>query len=104
MAFTEITVALDELAAYEAYTKGEHWNGWECPYFTREVAEQVLTELEREWVFNTETDSFEALPVGLIDDETDAYQYQGITAVIDGTETRLYPIGAYSWCWYSVSE
>lgn len=30
---------------YEGYTKGNHWNGWACPYFTREVADQIAREV-----------------------------------------------------------
>lgn len=30
---------------YEGYTNGNHWNGWACPYFTREVADQIAREV-----------------------------------------------------------
>lgn len=26
---------------YEGYTNGNHWNGWACPYFTREAADEI---------------------------------------------------------------
>jgi hypothetical protein len=30
---------------YEGYTNGNHWNGWACPYFTRQIAEQIAREV-----------------------------------------------------------
>lgn len=32
---------IDDGPIYEGYTNGNHWNGWACPYFTREVADQI---------------------------------------------------------------
>lgn len=33
--------AFDE--EFEGYTAGESWNGWECPYFEKNVAEKILS-------------------------------------------------------------
>lgn len=36
---------IEEGPIYEGYTKGNHWNGWACPYFTKEVADQIAREV-----------------------------------------------------------
>lgn len=28
----------DNIAIYDGYTDGTHWNGWACPWFTKETA------------------------------------------------------------------
>lgn len=27
----------DNIAIYDGYTDGTHWNGWACPWFTKET-------------------------------------------------------------------
>ncbi len=34
---------LDGGPAYDGYTKGDRWNGWACPYFTRGVIEEIAS-------------------------------------------------------------
>jgi hypothetical protein len=33
--------------AFEAFTKDDHWNGWECPFFTRGRRFDVSRSMER---------------------------------------------------------
>ena len=46
---------------YEGYTDGRLWNGWECPWFTKEVADEMMADLNAEGVeteYNFKTDSY----------------------------------------------
>ena len=36
---------IDEGPIYEGYTNRDPWNGWECPLFTKEVADQIAMEV-----------------------------------------------------------
>ena len=31
----------DNIAIYDGYTDGTHWNGWACPWFTKETALEI---------------------------------------------------------------
>ena len=31
----------DNIAIYNGYTDGTHWNGWACPWFTKETALEI---------------------------------------------------------------
>ena len=73
-----------------------HWNGWACPYFTKEVAEQVLSDTNSKWQYDAHLDGF------LVDDvETrDVDTYAGVPTE-HGT---LYPVGSMWWCWQEVKS
>lgn len=32
----------DNIAIYDGYTDGTHWNGWACPWFTKETAKEYI--------------------------------------------------------------
>lgn len=36
---------MDQSKGYQAFTSGQLWNGWECPYFTFEVARQLAQDM-----------------------------------------------------------
>lgn len=87
----------DDQRIYEGYTDGRRWNGWECPWFTREVAEQIMKDLNSDDV-KTE-----------YDEKADTYIVhwcEGTDDVFDGADMNtedgikhLYPIGAGCWIW-----
>jgi hypothetical protein len=79
--------------AYMAITYGERWNGWECPFFTKENAEKVLRDLETEgfWSYDKESDTFYMH----FDDYDEPDEFEGI----DINGTKYYPIGNGCWCW-----
>lgn len=83
---------------YEGYTDNRLWNGWECPWFTKEVADKMIDDLNKEGVkskYDTETDTyivnFEDLDTI---DEFEGYDVE----TVDGVQ-HLYPIGAWCWIW-----
>jgi hypothetical protein len=82
---------------------GDTWNGFECPFFTKKVAEEILqetidTDLTQEYFvgfeYDEENDQF-------ILEETDdklffpARKFQ----TVEGDKIPLYAIGACMWCW-----
>lgn len=84
---------------YDGCTDGDHWNGWACPWFTREVAEQIAREVN---------DGYCTM---CYDKANDAFVYKGYgeegTNIFKGKDIQgkhLYPVGAYSWIWDDLSE
>jgi hypothetical protein len=92
----------DNERVYEGYTDGSLWNGWECPWFTKEVAEQIMQDLNRDGVeteYNERTDEYIVKP---IDDVEDVFEGEYVDTE-DGCKI-LYPIGAWCWIWDEVIE
>ena len=92
-------------AIFEGYTDGSHWNGWACPWFTKEVADKIarivnkehLSELDgKAMYYLQETDTFQYEPFG----EDMREEFQGKD--IDGL--HLYPIGNMAWAWDDLAE
>lgn len=86
---------------FEGYTQGQHWNGWACPYFTKEVAETIMNANNKyadedfKMSYNADTDTF-VRPY----DEDENEEFQGID--IDGI--HLYPIGTMCWIWDDLAD
>ena len=85
--------------SFEGFTKGETWNGWDCPYFSFEQANKILKTFNdlRSIIgqsdlayYDSGADSF----VFPINDEDPEIYYADIE---DGI--KYYPIGAFSWIW-----
>lgn len=92
---------------FAGFTIGDLWNGWACPVFTRQAAEQVLIASEANgyrWQYNPASDAFE------VRHEDDAADYEpqvcnGVTATLDdGRRIDVYAIGAYSWTWTEAEQ
>jgi hypothetical protein len=67
------------------------WNGFDCPYFTKEQAEKVLTACSGiKWTYNPDQQSF-VLDFG--------YDEPEVLHAVDTSHGKLYPIGAWAWCW-----
>ena len=88
-------------AIFEGYTDGRHWNGWACPYFTKEVgmeicrANNTVNDLAYHMSYNEKTDSFIRLD--------DAFEPEVFDSVdIDGL--HLYPIGNMCWIWDDLAD
>jgi hypothetical protein len=82
--------------AFEAFTADDHWNGWECPFFTRseglslvEAWNAARDEARGPARYDIQNDRFEVTLGG----EIDTFGPESIEGV------TLYPIGAYGWCW-----
>lgn len=85
---------------FEGFTNGEAWNGFACPYFSHEIARAVLVASEQNgysWRYDRDKDAFFVRHSD--DPENYAEEFSAIKAVIEGQDTVLYAIGAYSWVW-----
>ncbi len=90
---------IDDGPIFEGYhVLGQCWNGWEMPYFTREVAEQILTAYPDD------------IPDPEDDEYTGYYNYSfpmdDAKIIIDPDNTSqtltLWGIGAGGWVWDEV--
>lgn len=98
---------IDDGPAFEGYTFGRHWNGWDCPYFTKETGLEIAkwgstTEEGYEYfeiVFDEETDTFYA--------KTEKDQkfkdceefWKGEDLITNLGPLHVYSIGSWSWIW-----
>lgn len=86
---------------WEGYTRWERWNGWECPMFTLEVAQDIaaLTQAEEgdKIVYAPDKDCFIHTNYG----DTEGYPQTACSTLIDGRFVRLYEV-ADGWCWDEV--
>ena len=97
---------------FVGYTTGALWNGWATPYFTKEVADEIVktqNESYIEWqmdkdgyraIYNAEKDQYEFYDPDL--DEPEVYEGEDCETV-DG-KLHLYGIGAYCWIWDEIEE
>lgn len=97
---------LDDTPSFEGYTfKGNTWNGWQCPLFTKDVGKEILKALadnNTSTYYDENIDAFIVIFNSLTEDrETEVYASKIIE--YEGEEITVYPIGYGSWCW-SVSQ
>jgi len=100
---TEEIFEIDGMYKARGYTLGDTWNGFECPFFTKEVAVEILqetidTDLTQEYFvgfeYDKENDQFVLKET---DDKLffEARKFQ----TVEGNKIKLYPIGSWMWCW-----
>ena len=101
--------AIEDGNVYPGFTFNQYWNGWECPYFTKETALEVCKEFSYEYnevsckcFYDEETDTF------YCEDYNNDYERQEI-----GTPTeintpdgvvKVYNFGVAGWIWSEWSE
>ena len=102
---------INENKEYEGYTFGEHWNGWACPRFTKEVSMEIMNDFNTKeypaW-YDESIDSFifqmEDGDYQFDYNDPDKYEYFCEFEGVDIEEMHLYPIGAWNWIWDDTSE
>ena len=97
---------------FVGYTTGALWNGWATPYFTKEVADEIVKvnnkgcsydqrdQIGYYAIYNAEKDQYEFYDPDL--DEPDVFEGEDCETV-DG-KLHLYGIGAYCWIWDEIEE
>lgn len=94
----------------EAYTLGETWNGWGCPYFTLDQAHRLVEVWQSHGFLAAYDHATEAFAFGPIDLEdgsdpalvplsSDAVEWY-VAEVVEGRQ--YFPIGARGWIWDEV--
>jgi hypothetical protein len=93
----KFTLDFLECQHFNGFTRGENWNGFACPYFTYDQAQDVVMAWQWkgcEAFYNSASDEFVfELTVAGGTKESDVFS--GLE--VEGK--RLYPIGAFCWTW-----
>lgn len=90
-------VAIEDGPSFDCSTTGESWNGWECPYFTKEQGEALLRSPGFEsGRYDSEQDAF----VFPCDEEGEPDVWPAVE--VDGV--KYYGIGAGCWIWSLAGE
>ena len=111
MEFKKADFQIDGLEGiFEGYTKGEKWNGYDCPSFTKEVAFKIINAWVKagkgidetyEGYYKVEEDAF------YLDNDPDLglpEKVAGVNIHCGGDEIHVYPIGSRGWVWEEVLE
>lgn len=87
---------------FEGYTMGSSFNGWQCPYFPKSVADFIIN------AYDSSDSRMDYL------DEKDTYivrykdgtksEYTGTDCLVNGEIKHLYPMGNFEWTWHLATE
>lgn len=89
----------------EGYTKGNCWNGWECPCFTKGVVDKYIQTEEMRCAFKSTYDPISDTYT-FIDNYGDdgSFLEKGHDIVVNGITKHVYDVGAYAWIWDKYTE
>ena len=85
----------------DAYVGNQKWNGWECPFFTKEEADKVAEHLKTncDCIVEYDADKDEYKTRYKDDDVEDTEIWDATTVeTVDGRK-HVYCIGGWAWCW-----
>lgn len=85
---------------FDGFTKGEIWNGWDCPYFTFEQAQKILKNynLLRQIIGRRNLAFYDSIADVFVfpsDDEDEPETFEAINE----NGQKYYPVGAFCWIW-----
>ena len=85
---------------FDGFTKGENWNGWNCPYFTFEQAQKVLQIYNElgQIVGQKNPAYYDELINAFVFPSNDKDEPEMFEAVTENNQ-KFYPVGAFSWIW-----
>src|SRR4051812_15292530 len=104
-------------AVFEGWTRGDTWNGWQCPMFERPAAGPIVEATLRMWgdlAHDADAVEQRALVAAWHDEANDTYYFRedpetnpddvivcrGYDVVgPEGQTLHLYNIGTHGWCW-----
>ncbi len=105
---------IDGGKTFRGYTLGESWNGFACPYFTKETAlevckstsckyETIAGKEECRTFYDETTDTF------YCEDYYNGYEREIIASpteitIENGTTIKVYSFGDAGWCWDEVED
>lgn len=78
------------------------WNGWECPFFTKEVADEITKTFTDESVTFEYDESGKKYIITWNGEDTEEVPMTR-RETVDG-ELDLFPLGYYGWCWNKASD
>ncbi len=84
--------------SFIGYSTENRWNGWECPLFPRESANEISQYYNNEYCcmrYDEETDCY----IAEYPSDNCSEKYEGQDYVVNGKIEHLYAIGSHEWCW-----
>lgn len=102
----ETTFGMDGIEkTFKGYTFNQYWNGWDCPYFTKEVADEICKELytdEFRCYYDPNTDTY------YCKDDYSGYEREEIGHPTDintpNGNLKVYDFSYGGWCWSEEEE
>ena len=94
----------DALKPHYGYCNLRTWNGWTCPYFSKNVADSIMNEVNSlDPVLKLEYDKENDRYICHDENYPDEPTYYEATKLLcaDGKTRKVYPIGNGEWCWYN---
>lgn len=88
---------------FEGYTKGDHWNGWACPWFTKEAAEDIMRTNNESHCYIAYQMRYDESQDAFIREEPE-YDESYVVNGYDIDGMHLYPIGNGFWVWDDLAD
>ena len=89
--------------SFMGYSTANRWNGWECPLFPRESANEISQYYSNDYchmIYDEETDCY----IAEHPSDNCSEKYEGKDYVVSGKIEHLYAIGSHKWCWYKEEQ
>jgi hypothetical protein len=88
----------DSDRAFDGWSNGQLWNGWEMPRFELQVGMEILGWMgDAKARYDADRDAFVTVNQ---DGEEEVWLAEGVT-VTDGSRIKVYGLGSGSWTWES---
>jgi hypothetical protein len=82
---------------FPGFTSGDGWNGWACPYFSFEVALQIVGAFQAQGAVARYDEAHDVFVF-----ESDVPGESEEFGLFEVKGRKLYPLGAGSWIWEEV--
>lgn len=98
---------------YEGYTNGNHWNGFACPSFTKEVCKKICEGINalgydfQKAYYDEYSDAFIVTDTNCIENDNPKgiqEEAQGHDIETEDGILHLYSLGSYNWIWDDIAE
>jgi len=97
--FFKARFAIEWAQRFPGYSRGQRWNGWDCPYFVQGVASRVCERhYDGGFFFDDARDAFVCW---FADDPKEQDVWSGMDIQTEDGIQHVYPIGAGNWIWDS---
>lgn len=89
-----------ETSNFSGYTFGKDWNGWECPLFTKRVANKIVkTYNQMMQPSHIEYDSKNDCYLEFEQHYNEPIVYEPTYIEYNGKTIKVYGLGSYYWMW-----
>ncbi|MGG6449277.1 hypothetical protein [Pseudobacillus badius] len=89
---------------FEGYTSGDKWNGWDCPYFSKEQADNIAKAMVKCFEVSANLNSDGEVYSFDFCADCEQFEFKRQTITVDGKDIDVYPIGTYHWVWQEVEN